>query len=114
MGGVGGGNGGNRQDPAIPPIGYQGGYGWPYWHGYPGVGTGLWGWGWPWIKHKVPGSKHKSRNDAGNNTTTSAGGNKQNNSRSVIVLGGENNFSKQYVLPTPEQDLSVPGIKRDF
>merc|ERR1712048_1489367 len=27
------------------PVGYHGGYGWPYWHGYPGVGTGLWGWG---------------------------------------------------------------------
>lgn len=43
------------------PIGYHGGYGFPYFHGYPGVGTGLWGWGWPWIKNKVPGSKTKDK-----------------------------------------------------
>uniref|UniRef100_A0A7M5WIY2 Uncharacterized protein n=1 Tax=Clytia hemisphaerica TaxID=252671 RepID=A0A7M5WIY2_9CNID len=43
------------------PIGYNGGYGFPYFHGYPGVGTGLWGWGWPWIKNKVPGSKLKEK-----------------------------------------------------
>jgi len=46
------------------PIGYHGGYGFPYFHGYPGVGTGLWGWGWPWIKNKVPGSKLKERKAA--------------------------------------------------
>lgn len=43
------------------PIGYKGGYDWPYHQGYPGVGTGLWGWGWPWIKNKVPGSKGKAK-----------------------------------------------------
>lgn len=48
---------GKRSKRFCVPVGYHGGYGWPYWHGYPGVGTGLWGWGWPWIKNKVPGSK---------------------------------------------------------
>lgn len=43
------------------PVGYHGGYGWPYWHGYPGVGTGLWGWGWPWIKNKVPKGKEERK-----------------------------------------------------
>jgi len=36
------------------PIGYHGGYGWPFWHGYPGAGLGMYGWGWPWYKSKVP------------------------------------------------------------
>ena len=36
------------------PIGYHGGYGWPFWHGYPGAGLGMFGWGWPWYKSKVP------------------------------------------------------------
>jgi len=35
------------------PIGYNGGYGFPYFHGYPGTGLGQWGWGFPWIKSKI-------------------------------------------------------------
>ena len=43
------------------PIGYHGGYGWPFWHGYPGAGLGMYGWGWPWYKSKVPkGEKGES------------------------------------------------------
>ena len=44
------------------PIGYHGGYGWPFWHGYPGAGLGMFGWGWPWYKSKVPkGEKGKDQ-----------------------------------------------------
>lgn len=39
------------------PIGYYGGHGWPYFHGYPGTGLGQWGWGFPWIKDKI----HKNK-----------------------------------------------------
>ncbi len=42
------------------PIGYHGGYGDPFWHGYPGAGLGMWGWGWPWIKSKVPSNGKKA------------------------------------------------------
>ena len=77
------------------PIGYRGGYGWPYWHGYPGVGTGLWGWGWPWIKNKVPGSKNKTstaneQRSSGSSTTT----------RSVIPV------------PSTEEKLSKKSTKK--
>lgn len=61
------------------PVGYHGGYGWPYWHGYPGVGTGLWGWGWPWIKNKVP---KKNEADASENQ-------KSNNISGLNVAGQE-------------------------
>ena len=45
------------------PIGYHGGYGWPFWHGYPGTGLGMWGWGWPWIKNKVPKGEKETKTD---------------------------------------------------
>ena len=45
------------------PLGYHGGYGWPYLHGYPGVGTGLHGWGWPWHKSKVAKAKDGKTDD---------------------------------------------------
>eukprot|EP00111_Clytia_hemisphaerica_P000423 TCONS_00001194-protein len=46
------------------PIGHYGGYGWPYFHGYPGTGLGQWGWGFPWIKSKVEGSKGVKAKDS--------------------------------------------------
>ena len=46
------------------PIGYHGGYGWPFWHGYPGAGLGMYGWGWPWYKSKVPKGEKAASNDA--------------------------------------------------
>jgi len=54
------------------PVGYHGGYGWPYWHGYPGVGTGLWGWGWPWIKAKVPKGDKDAKKEAEAKPATSS------------------------------------------
>ena len=51
------------------PIGYNGGYGFPWHHGYPGTGLGQWGWGFPWIKSKVEGSKgHKAETKKGKST----------------------------------------------
>ena len=46
------------------PIGYHGGYGWPFWHGYPGAGLGMYGWGWPWYKSKVPKGAKEESSDA--------------------------------------------------
>jgi len=69
------------------PIGYHGGYGFPYFHGYPGVGTGLWGWGWPWIKNKVPGSKLKDKKVSKDTKKSSIPENNHQTKKQTIHVG---------------------------
>ena len=123
------------------PIGYHGGYGFPYFHGYPGVGTGLWGWGWPWIKNKVPGSKLKEKKATSKDTKKSSIPEGHQTKKQTIHVGygyasGDNyrlgygsggmggvagftsphNLNEQFVrsrVPSPEGAKDVTGTKRD-
>lgn len=81
------------------PIGHNGGYGWPYFHGYPGVGLGLWGWGHPWIKSKVHKAKKekKDQRDIISKKQTVHFGYGYAGMGSLVTPNQENNFKKSVI-----------------
>lgn len=89
------------------PIGYRGGYGWPYWHGYPGVGTGLWGWGWPWIKNKVPGSKNKTSTANGQEKTEKPAADSTTQTATRSLIPAPNIEEKATAKSTKKQTIHV-------